>query len=201
MPLIAQFWNGRLLGLPSAVIAMGQSIYFSIRDRISTWLWSCNINRFGTRSRIQFGVVIRNPRNVNIGSDAIIGRGVVIAGELATGILKIGNRSQISSGCILDISGNLTIGENVVLSSGCAVYTHSHGLDPRSIPIANGLTIDDGVWIGTRVLILPSVRRIGKSAIVGAGSVVTKDVEDYCILAGNPAKVIGQVNSREPDHP
>ena len=196
---MAQFWNGRLLGLPVALISLGLAICGRVRDRFSTWLWSGNVHHFGTRSRIQHGVVIRNPGNVNIGDDAVIGRGVLIGGEIATGILKIGNRSQISSGCILDISGNLIIGENVLLSTGCVVYTHSHGLDPKSIPIGKPLTIDDGAWIGARVLILPSVKRIGKSAVVGAGSVVTKDVEDYCVSAGNPARVIGHVNSSTPD--
>ena len=198
MPLISRFWNGRLRGLPAAMIDMGHAAYGGLSDRISTWLWSGNIQCFGPRSKIQYGVTIRNPGNVIIGSEAFIGRGVVIGGEIATGILRIGNHSQISTSCILDVSGNLTIGENVLLSAGCIVYTHSHGLDPKSMPIANDLTIADGAWIGARALILPSVRRIGKSAVVGAGAVVTKDVQDFCVVAGNPARVLRQLISNQP---
>ena len=52
-----------------------------------------------------------------------------------------------------------------------------------------GVCIDEGSWIGEKVCILPGVT-IGKKCIIGAGSVVTKDVPDYCIACGNPAKVI-----------
>ena len=52
------------------------------------------------------------------------------------------------------------------------------------------LTIDDDVWIGARAMILPGCKHIGKGVIVGAGSVVTKDIPDYAIVGGNPARVI-----------
>lgn len=54
------------------------------------------------------------------------------------------------------------------------------------------LTIGHDVWIGERAIILPSVTSIGNGAIIGAGSIVTKDVEPYSIVAGNPAKKIGK---------
>ena len=57
---------------------------------------------------------------------------------------------------------------------------------PKKIP----LFIDDDVWIGARVIVLPGCRHIGKGVIIGAGSVVTKNVPDYAIIGGNPAKVI-----------
>jgi len=52
------------------------------------------------------------------------------------------------------------------------------------------LQIDDDVWIGARVIVLPGCKHIGKGVIIGAGSVVTKDVPDYAIIGGNPAKII-----------
>jgi maltose O-acetyltransferase len=52
------------------------------------------------------------------------------------------------------------------------------------------LQIDDDVWIGARAMILPGCKHIGKGVIIGAGSVVTKDIPDYAIVGGNPARVI-----------
>ena len=56
--------------------------------------------------------------------------------------------------------------------------------------ISEPLIIDDDVWIGTRVIIFSKVKRIGKGSIIGAGSIVTRDVPDFAIVGGNPAKVI-----------
>ena len=59
--------------------------------------------------------------------------------------------------------------------------------------LSKGISIEDGVWIGNNVLIMPGVK-IGKKAIIGAGSVVTRDVPPYTIAVGNPARVIKQFN-------
>ncbi len=91
------------------------------------------------------------------------------------------------------ISGNglVTIGQHVMTGYQCMIITQNHkylaeGYD--GVEIGNVL-IDDYAWLGHRVIILPGVR-IGKHAIVGAGSVVTKDIPDYAIAAGNPARII-----------
>ena len=72
-----------------------------------------------------------------------------------------------------------------------------HSFDRLDIPIGQQeskektpLDISSDVWIGARAIILPGCKRIGHGAIIGAGSVVTKDVPDYAIMGGNPAKVI-----------
>lgn len=82
------------------------------------------------------------------------------------------------------------------MGAECIVYTKNHAFSNLDTPMmyqgyleTKPVYIEDDVWIGGRVIILPG-RRIGKGAIVGAGSVVTKDVPDYAIVGGNPAKVL-----------
>ena len=83
------------------------------------------------------------------------------------------------------------MGEDVLFQGG------GHVFDDVTIPMGQSgnlpptpLEIDDDVWIGARAIILPGCKRIGAHSIIGAGAVVTKDVPDYAIVGGNPAKVI-----------
>ncbi len=108
--------------------------------------------------------------------------------------LSIGRHSVINRNCRLDVRGGLTIGANVSISPECYLITASH--DPHSPSFAGtskptAITIHDHAWLGVRALVLPGVT-IGRGAVVGAGAVVTRDVEPMAIVAGNPARVIGR---------
>ena len=85
--------------------------------------------------------------------------------------------------------GGIRIGNGVQIGPHVTILTNNHDLNDRDILKCRPVTIEDGVWIGAGALILPGVT-IGKNAIIGAGSVVTKDVAENTIVAGNPAKVI-----------
>ena len=111
--------------------------------------------------------------------------------------LSIGSHSVINRNCRLDARGGLVIGSNVSISPECYFITASH--DPHSPSFAGSvkptsISIDDYVWIGVRSIILPGVK-VGYGAIIGAGSVVTCDVPDMVIVAGNPARPIGHRNT------
>ncbi|HKG08690.1 MAG TPA: acyltransferase [Pedobacter sp.] len=104
--------------------------------------------------------------------------------------LVIGKNSVINQGCRLDNRGGLQIGENVSISEQVIILTADHNVDSaefegRSKPVC----IEDYVWIGTRVTILPGVT-VGKGALVATGAVVTKNVAPYAIVGGVPAKII-----------
>jgi acetyltransferase-like isoleucine patch superfamily enzyme len=107
--------------------------------------------------------------------------------------LSIGERSVINFGSLLDGRRYpIVIGEDVSIGPEAAILTLGH--DPRSSVFADcggPVTIADRVWIGYRALVLPGVC-IGEGAVVGAGSVVTRDVPPFTIVAGNPARVIGE---------
>lgn len=105
--------------------------------------------------------------------------------------------------------GNLTVGKFTSIASGVCMYTRNHPYwKPSTSPlfynaqfIGGGvlnndivpygkLTIGNDVWIGQYAVILPSCKHIGDGSVIGAGSIVTKDIPDYAVVAGNPAKVI-----------
>lgn len=106
--------------------------------------------------------------------------------------LTMGTYSHINRGCTIDCRGNVMIGNNVSISHGVYIMTGSHDHQSkdfmgRFLPI----TIDDYVWIGVGAIILQNVH-IGKGTVICAGAVVTKDVGDYEIVGGVPAKKIGE---------
>ena len=106
----------------------------------------------------------------------------------------IGRNSIINGRCRLDNRGELTIGNNVSVSSDVIILTADHDVNSPDFSGRNRqVVIDDYVWVGTRAMILPGVK-IGKGAVIGAGSVVTKNVEPYNVVAGVPAKFIGTRN-------
>lgn len=125
-------------------------------------------------------------KNVNIGRKAY--RGV--------NQIEIGNNSQIGPNFAMCHS-NLVIDNDVMMGQNVLIIGGTHQFERTDIPMnhqgANPKTshvIGDDVWIGNRITILPNVRRIGNGAILGACAVITKDVPEYAIVAGNPAKII-----------
>ena len=106
--------------------------------------------------------------------------------------ITIGDFTSIGDHCILDGRGGLTIGNSVNFSTGAWVWTMQHEVnDPDFKVECAPVVIDDYAWISCRTVILPGVH-IGKGAVVAAGAVVTKSVEPYAIVAGVPAKKIGE---------
>ena len=106
------------------------------------------------------------------------------------GNVKFGQRCSINYGVFILGQCNIEIGNDVTLSAKCMLL--DSGLDLSSnerLHTKGFIILKDGVWIGAGAVILSNVI-VGKNSVVGAGSVVTKDVPDNVIVAGNPAKVI-----------
>ena len=104
--------------------------------------------------------------------------------------LDIGNNSTINSGCVLDTRGSIKIGKNVSISQGVKMYTGGHDVDCPIFRYTNKpIVIADYAVIFSWAMIMPGVR-VGFGAVVLPGSVVTKDVGDYQVVGGNPAKVV-----------
>lgn len=109
---------------------------------------------------------------------------------------KVGNyvglgKNFICQQRIVKIDDYLQMGEDVRFLGGGHIFANPNELicNQGVLPYTP-LEICGDVWIGTRTLILPGCRRIGHGAVIGAGSVVTKDVPDYAVVGGNPAKII-----------
>ncbi|EFO3596123.1 acyltransferase, partial [Escherichia coli] len=100
-------------------------------------------------------------------------------------------KTTINKNVYIDGRGGVTIGSNVSISPYVRIITASHDVNcPNFSLILKPVIIKDYVWICTSSIILPGVT-LGYGAIVAAGAVVTKNIPDYAIVAGNPAKVIG----------
>lgn len=106
------------------------------------------------------------------------------------GNFRIGNNSVINQKCRLDNRGGIRIGDNVSISAEVTILTADHNVDSALCEgRVRGVTIGDYVFIGTRAMLLPGVR-VGEGAVIAAGAIVTRDVEDYLIVAGVPARPI-----------
>jgi maltose O-acetyltransferase len=104
--------------------------------------------------------------------------------------IVIGDHSVINYGVLLDGRGGLNIGDNVSISEGTIILTMGHDIDAPDFRLKGGrVMIDDYVFIGSYTRILPGVT-VGEGAVVGVGSVVTKDVDPYTVVGGVPARYI-----------
>lgn len=114
-----------------------------------------------------------------------------------SGGLTIGDNSTINDNCFLDTRGSIKIGNCVAITSGVWISTVKHDIDsPLFAAIADPVEIDDYAFLGRRSTVLQGCR-IGRGAVLGAGSVLTKSIPDYEVWAGNPAKKIGERNLRK----
>jgi maltose O-acetyltransferase len=105
--------------------------------------------------------------------------------------LAIGAGSFVNTGCLLDASAPLTIGNHVSIGHGAMLVTSTHDLGGEAQRAgawtARPVTVEDGVWIGARALILPAVT-VGRGCVVAAGAVVQSDCEPNGLYAGVPAR-------------
>jgi maltose O-acetyltransferase len=107
--------------------------------------------------------------------------------------IQIGSRVHINEECWIR---NVSIGSNVMIAPRVMILISGHNTERTDVPMIDQgprhypqTIIEDDVWIGAQALILPGIR-IGQGSIVGAGAVVTRDVEPYSVVGGNPARLI-----------
>ena len=110
--------------------------------------------------------------------------------------VSIGSNVFINNDFMVLGSGRITIGDNVLIGPGARLYTPNHPLDitlrREGWEIGLPITIEDDAWLGGSVVLCPGVT-IGARSVVGAGSVVTRDVPPDVVVAGNPARIIREL--------
>lgn len=161
---------------------------------------------------VGWGAQIINRPQIQIGQYFYCGRGARIEAVNIEGkrrSIKIVIKDHVSFSDFIHIGAvnYVEIGNHVLFGSKCYVTDHNHGIysgngkqsDPDTPPEARALTVDktviieDNVWLGDHVVVLPGVR-IGKGSIVGSNAVVSRDIPPYSIAVGIPARVIKQWN-------
>lgn len=152
---------------------------------------------------------VRNKKNIKIGKAFTAGVGcrleafpLVDANKIC---IEIGENVQINDYVHIGAVGSIKIGNNVLLASKIYISDHNHGSydsqvsdHPLSmpidrLPICKPVIIEDNVWLGESVCVLPGVT-IGEGCVIGALSVVTKSIPAYSIAVGSPARVVKQYN-------
>lgn len=133
--------------------------------------------KIGKGSTIHTGAKFYNAHNIVIGRDTIIGEESVLDGR-----------------------DKLIIGDHVDIASEVMIYNAEHDInDEKFSAVSAAVEIGDYVFIGPRAIILPGVK-IGKGAVIAAGAVVTKDVPEFIIVGGVPAKEIGERQNKSPQY-
>jgi maltose O-acetyltransferase len=114
--------------------------------------------------------------------------------------IYIGDYSYLNVFCTILDGNQVRIGKHVMIGPHVQIYTPAHMLqaEPRiqGYEVAKAITIEDNVWIGGGAILLPGVS-IGRNAVVGAGSVVTRSVPANMVVAGNPARVIREIEQTQ----
>ena len=115
----------------------------------------------------------------------------------------IGKNTRIHARARITSAGRIIIEDNVLIAPEVFITDHNHGMNPetkggysRQKLIVKSVSIGDGTWLGQRVCVLPGVS-IGKHCIIGAGSVCTHNIPEYCIAVGVPARVIKKWDPHE----
>ena len=168
------------------------SLFRSLIDRIYSLIISQFLHSVGVGFQLRaFGNRITNPWNISMG-DYFSSRGSLYL--LAGDSIKIGNHVSCNTNVVLDSSGSsITIGNDVLLAQNVVIRSANHVTDSASRPIrtqghtGSPIVIGNDVWIAANCVITHGVT-IGNGTIVGAGSVVLRDLPPMTICAGNPAR-------------
>lgn len=173
--------------------------------------------RFASNVRLGRGVYLDHgvylhacPAGIAIGDETFVMKNAILHvynfRDLPNAGIVIGSRSLIGEGCVLRGQGGITVGDDVYFAPLVQVLAVNHVFHDTTRPIshqgitAEGIAIGDGSWVGAGAIILDGVH-IGRNVVVGAGAVVTKDVPDYSLVLGNPARVVRDLRAEPLDLP
>ena len=171
------------------------------------------INRVGGRKGVSYifkDVLTTSYKDLILGKDSIIEEGTIL--DLTDGPLTLGDLAIVGPGVLIE--GPVTLGYGSSIRQGCIALKHttledwvgissnvhfitfSHDIGDENYRVGkirfDPILVKRGTWIGTRATIMPGVT-IGKACVIGAGSLVTKDIPDYSLAVGSPAKVVRKI--------
>lgn len=170
----------------------------------STWI-SQEFAQCGKDCTFGGFTLLKGAKHIKLGSGLYVGKDCVwelydqFNGQSFHPKLEIGDHSSLGDNGHITCINSITIGKDVLMGRKVFITDNSHGsnklpemdIAPNKRPLYSkgSVIIEDNVWIGEMVCIMPNVT-IGRGAVVGANAVVTKDVPPYCVVGGNPAHII-----------
>jgi serine acetyltransferase len=166
------------------------------------WYYKLIFKEFGVRTRCFGFLKIEGSKSISLGKQVYIGQHAWLAASSLTGndpLLIIKDNTYIGNFSHIYCTSNITIGKKVLIADKVYISDNLHGYENVDLAILDQpikqlkpISVGDGAWIGENVCIIGA--SIGKNSVVGANSVVTKDIPDYSIAVGSPAKVIKYYN-------
>jgi acetyltransferase-like isoleucine patch superfamily enzyme len=155
--------------------------WFFYFPSLSIWWCKKKFGQFGTGSSIRPGAYCVSVSHIFLGNNITVRPGSMFFADDASD------------------NGSITIGDNVLIGSGVHIYVSTHKFsDPtknifhQGFEPSLGVVIESGCWVGANVIVLPGIT-IGENSVVGAGSIVTKDIPPRTLFAGNPARYIRDI--------
>jgi acetyltransferase-like isoleucine patch superfamily enzyme len=179
------------------------------RNKLFSLLAGGAFDSFGDHTVLQLPIRLSGEQRMAIGSRVFVGAGswLQVVGDGRGVALTIGDGSAIAGHCVLSATHSIRLGRDVALARNVYIADHTHAYDDPGRPIpeqgladVRPIEIDDGAWLGQNVVVLPGVR-IGRGSVVSANAVVTKDVPDYSLAVGAPARVVRRFGPREGEAP
>lgn len=169
-----------------------------IRSFFYRLFWGNSFGSFGKGSIIVFPRVF-NPKYIYIGKNCCINDKVWLASTGSNSKLIIGDRVRIGRFSEIFAIQSITIEDGVIMAENTYISDNTHSFDNVNIPIRDqkilplkNVVVGQGTWIGRNACIMGC--KIGRNCVIGAGSIVNKDIPDYCVAVGSPARIIKRYN-------
>ena len=171
-----------------------------LRCKCFSLLISGAFAQFGRRTVLMYPIRLGGEERIAIGNQVFIGSGSWLQtlpdGDNQSIAISIGSGTSVAGACVISAVRQVVLEENVLLARNVYISDHSHRYTQTDMPIlAQGLDniepvlIRQGAWLGQNVVVCPGVT-IGRGTVIGANSVVTRDIPDFAVAVGSPARVV-----------